>query len=425
MPAANRDLIRAINRYNILNAIRAHGRISRVEIAEITGQSRASVTNITAELIRDNQIVEAQTADPSRRGRRRIKLALNVSAAFVVGVKVSSFRISCAVTNMAADVLSSIILPVRIEKRSVEFVADLIEEGIRHCIAGARLRPEQISGIGIGVPGFVDSEEGFCYWTPLYQRGVVHLRELVRQRLSIDCFLENDANAVTMAHQWFGEGRDLDDFLVITLEDGVGMGIVVNGNLYRGARGIGAEFGHMVIEPDGKPCRCGKKGCIETYVSDFSLVAEAKAAAANGQWSWPENRELTVEDVTEAALRGEPALREIFRHGGEILGRGVAALIQIFGPRRIIISGEGVRAGDLMFQPMKEAIAQCTNIHQRELAEIVIEKWRDTDWARGAASLVLQEIYRFPFDRIRPQRPEKPPAGETPEVNEREHQGKT
>jgi predicted NBD/HSP70 family sugar kinase len=402
MPAANRDLIRAINRYTILNTIRMHGEISRVELAEITGQSRASVTNITAELIRDNLITEMQSPDRSRRGRRRMHLALNADAAFVVGVKVSTFRISCAVTNMQADVLSSVILPVRIQKRSVEFVADLIEEGIRHCISDARLRTDQISGIGIGIPGFVDSEQGFCYWTPLYQKGVVHLRDLIWERLNIVTCLENDANAVTMAHQWFGEGRDLDDFLVVTLEDGVGMGIVVNGHLYRGTRGIGAEFGHMVVEPDGVPCRCGKKGCVEAYVSDFSLVDAARKALENGQWSYPADRDLTVEAVTEAAREGVTALQEVFRRAGEILGRGLACLIQIFGPRRIILSGEGVRAGDMMFQPMMASMSKFTNHYQLKTAEIVIEKWRDTDWARGAASLVLQEIYKSPFNRVRP-----------------------
>lgn len=402
MPAANRDLIRAINRYNILNTIRMRGEISRVELAEITGQSRASVTNITAELIRDNLIAEMQSPDRSRRGRRRIQLALNAEAAFVVGVKVSAFRISCAVANMQADVLSSVILPVRIQKRSVEFVADLIEEGIRHCISDARLHPDQISGIGIGIPGFVDSEQGFCYWTPLYQKGVVHLRDLIRERLHIDTCLENDANAVTMAHQWFGEGRDLDDFLVVTLEDGVGMGIVVNGHLYRGTRGIGAEFGHMVVEPDGVPCRCGKRGCLEAYVSDFSLVDAARKALESGKWTYPRDRDLTVEAVTEAAREGVAALQEVFRQAGEILGRGLASLIQIFGPRRIILSGEGVRAGDLMFQPMMASMKKFTNQYQLEAVEIVIEKWRDTDWARGAASLVLQEIYKSPFSRVRP-----------------------
>ena len=139
MEVSNREFTKTISQFNILNTIRRAGLISRVEIAEVTGQSRAAVTNITARLLQEKMIVEKETKTSSSRGRRRVLLALNPTAAHVVGVKLSAFQVSFAVTNMQADVLSSLIVPVRIGKKSVEFVADLIEEGIRHCVAEARL----------------------------------------------------------------------------------------------------------------------------------------------------------------------------------------------------------------------------------------------------------------------------------------------
>ena len=287
MLPASRDLMRAINQFHILNTIRTAGTISRTELSEITGQSRASVTNTTARLIAENLIYEKETSDSALRGRRRVLLALNADAAYVVGIKLSSFRISCAVTDMQADIRSSIVMPVRTGKRSASFVADLIEEGIRHCVSDARLKMGQIAGIGIGVPGFVDRSRGFCHWTPLYRKGDTPLRDLVEKRLKIPTYLENDANAVTMAHQWFGDGMGEQNFVVITIEDGLGMGAVVNGQLYRGASGIGAEFGHVVVEPDGNPCRCGKKGCLEAYVSDFSILAAARKISADIHWESP------------------------------------------------------------------------------------------------------------------------------------------
>jgi predicted NBD/HSP70 family sugar kinase len=395
--SAKRETLRTINRFNILNAIRTYGIISRVELAELTGQSRAAVTNITAKLIKDNLIYEKEIKDSAMRGRRRVLLALNPDAAYVVGVKVSSLRISCAVTDLKADVRSSVLLPVRINKRPAAFIADLIEEGIRHCISDARLVPEKISGIGLGIPGFVDGEHKFCHWTPLCANGVLNLNELIQKRLKIPTYLENDANAVTLAHQWFGEGKGIDNFLVITLEDGVGMGIVVNGQLYRGNRGIGGEFGHMVIEPGGKLCRCGKRGCVEAYASNFALLEAAGQAIAQGLWECSRQTELAIEDVTAAALEGAPALVDIYHKAGTMLGLGLSALIQIFSPQRIILSGEGVRVGDLIFAPMQTAIAQNTNPLIAGAVEIVVHKWQDTDWARGAASLVLQEFYKAPF----------------------------
>jgi predicted NBD/HSP70 family sugar kinase len=402
MDVSNREFTKTINQFHILNTIRRAGLISRVEIATVTGQSRAAVTNITARLLKEKVIVEKETKTSSSRGRRRVLLALNPAAAYVVGVKLSAFQVSFAVTNMQADVLSSLIVPVRIGKRSVEFVADLIEEGIRHCVSEALINMRKISGIGIGIPGLVNSVKGFTYWSALYKKGNTTLRDLIRKRFNIQTYIENDANTVTLAQQWFGEGRGVDNFLVVTVEHGVGMGIVVNGQIYRGLKGIGAEFGHMVIKPGGALCRCGKRGCIESYVADYSVLGAAMDACKAGKWQYRDISSLTIEEVTAIAKKGEPALQKIFKRSGEILGLGISGLVQIFNPEKIIIAGEGVRAGALLFEPMQKMIKAHTTPQMNETLQIVIQKWQDTDWARGAASLVLQELYKSPLDRARP-----------------------
>lgn len=402
MDVSNRQFTKTINQFHILNTIRRAGLISRVEIAALTGQSRAAVTNITAHLLKEKMIVEKETETSSSRGRRRVLLALNPTAAYVVGVKLSAFQVSFAVTNMQADVLSSLIVPVRIGKKSVEFVADLIEEGIRHCVSEALINMRMISGIGIGIPGLVNSEKGLIYWSALYKKGNATLSDLIRNRFNIQTYIENDANTVTLAQQWFGEGKGVDNFLVVTVEHGVGMGIVVNGQIYRGVKGIGAEFGHMVIKPGGAPCRCGKRGCIESYVADYSVLGAAMDACKAGSWQYKNIASLTIEAVTAIAKKGEPALQKIFKRSGEILGLGISGLVQIFNPEKIIIAGEGVRAGALLFDPMQKTIKAHTTPAMYATLQIVIQKWQDTDWARGAASLVLQELYKSPLDRARP-----------------------
>jgi predicted NBD/HSP70 family sugar kinase len=401
MEPADRELTKTINQFNILNTIRKAGLISRVEIADLTGQSRAAVTNITARLIKEKMIFEKETKTSPTRGRRRIMLALNPQAAHVVGVKLSAFQVSFAVTNLQADVLSSLIVPVRTGKRTVEFMADLIEEGIRHCVAEARLSMRRISGIGIGIPGLIDSEKGIVYWSPLYKRGNKTLRNLIQSRFKIRTYIENDANTVTLAQQWFGEGRDVDNFVVVTVEHGIGMGIVVNGQMHRGANRIGAEFGHLVVRPGGAPCRCGKRGCIESYVADYRILENAIEACKAGYWKCNGVSSLTIEEVTDIAKKGEPTLRKIFKKAGEVLGLGISGLVQIFNPEKIIIAGEGVRAGELLFTPMHKMIKTHTTPQMLETFQISIQNWKDADWARGAASLVLQELYKSPLDRIR------------------------
>lgn len=401
MAVANRDMTRAINQFNVLNEIRKNGLISRVEIAERTGQSRASVTNITALLIKEGIIQETECSCPPARGRRRVMLALNAEAAHVVGVKISAHQVSFAVVDFKATVKSSLIMPIRTTERPESFIADVIEEGVVHCVAEAKLTMDGIAGIGIGIPGFVDATTGTSYWVPLYKRGKTELKDLIRERLGVEVYIENDANAVTVGQQWFGQGAELDNFLVVTIEHGVGMGIVVNGRLYRGSTGIAAEFGHMVVRPDGEPCRCGKLGCIEAYVSDISVVRRAKERLARRK-NGPNPETLTIDDVITMAENGDATMKKLFREAGEVLGLGVAGLIQIFNPQQVIVTGEGVRAGELRFDAMYKTIRKLLNKEMAQATTISVQQWADDDWARGTAGLVLAELYKSPLEMIPP-----------------------
>ncbi|MDB4516892.1 ROK family transcriptional regulator [Crocinitomicaceae bacterium] len=398
MKAANRDFTRELNLFNILNSIREAGSISRVEIAEKTGQSRASVTNITALLIERGLIYEDQVESSTSRGRRRIMLMLNPDAAYTVGIKIAAFRLSFAVVDFVGQVKSTLSIPFRVGERSAAMLAAVAEDGILHCLEDARLKLEDLSGCGLAIPGFVDSASGTCYWTPI-QNGSSNIRDLLAQRLDMDVYLENDANSFTVASQWFGLGKGIRNFLVVTIEEGIGMGIVVDGKLYQGATGIAAEFGHMVIVPDGEPCRCGKLGCFEAYSADSGILQQARKLLKRRK-NGPDQDMLTIEEVTRWAREGDRGLRKIFQQSGEFLARGVAGLIQIFNPERVIITGEGVRAGDLVFDPMHKLLGKYLNREQANSTQILIQEWNDHDWAQGAAGFVLSEIYKSPLNKI-------------------------
>jgi len=398
MKAANRDFTRELNLFNILNSIREAGSISRVEIAEKTGQSKASVTNITALLIERGLIYEDQVESSTSRGRRRIMLMLNPDAAYTVGIKIAAFRLSFAVVDFVGQVKSTLSIPFRVGERSAAMLAAVAEDGILHCLEDARLKLEDLSGCGLAIPGFVDSASGTCYWTPI-QNGSSNIRDLLAQRLDMDVYLENDANSFTVASQWFGLGKGIRNFLVVTIEEGIGMGIVIDGKLYQGATGIAAEFGHMVIVPDGEPCRCGKLGCFEAYSADSGILQQARKLLKRRK-NGPDQDMLTIEEVTRWAREGDRGLRKIFQQSGEFLARGVAGLIQIFNPERVIITGEGVRAGDLVFDPMHKLLGKYLNREQANSTQILIQEWNDHDWAQGAAGFVLSEIYKSPLNKI-------------------------
>jgi predicted NBD/HSP70 family sugar kinase len=189
---------------------------------------------------------------------------------------------------------------------------------------------------------------------------------------------------------------------MITLEHGIGMGVVINGQLYRGDRGVAGEFGHTTVEPEGIECRCGKYGCLETIVGNYGILHSAKSAAQKGLWQTDAPEAITIDDVLMAAKNGIGCLDEIYREAGRVLGIGISNLIAVFNPSKIFISGKGTLAGNLLFDAMRATIPRFVSNKISGDTEIVVKSWRQEDYARGAGILVLQEIYKSPANRIVP-----------------------
>lgn len=391
---ANRQLIRAINRSTVLNVVKEEGPIPRTEIVRLSGLSPATVSEITADLIAEDLIYEKEAGD-STGGRPPILLALNRGAAYVVGLKLAEHHISAALTDIEATVLASLTLPVA-DINPVDQAVTALSAAVDEVIAQASIPPGRVAGVGIGLAGVIDAERGVCRYSPILDWRDVPLERAVEQRIGIPVYIDNDVNTLTMAEKWFGAGQGVDDFLVVTVGRGVGLGIVAHGRFYRGTRGGGGEFGHTVVDPEGPVCDCGKRGCLEAFVADPALVRAAREATVSTPGG-PDPDHLTVERVTDLARAGDDALRAIFARAGRMLGMGIANLINVLNPALIIVSGEGVRAGDLLFQPMREAVARYAFNGLVDDAEIVIQDWGDEAWARGAASLVLQHVYRSPI----------------------------
>jgi glucokinase-like ROK family protein len=391
---ANRQLSRAINRSTVLNIIKDEGAASRTDIVRLSGLSPATVSEITADLIAEELIYEKEAGD-STGGRPPILLALNQSAAYVVGLKLAEQQISAALTDIEATILCTLTVPatgVTLVEQAVASLTRVVEQ----IIASASVPRERVTGVGIGLAGVIDAEQGVCRYSPILDWRDVPLKQMTEKQIGIPVYIDNDVNTLVMAEKWFGAGQGVDDFLVVTVGRGVGLGIVVNGQFYRGTRGGGGEFGHTVIDPNGPLCDCGKHGCLEAHVADPALVRAAREAAARGELDGVDPGELTVERVAELAWAGNERIQDIFAQAGRILGMGIASLINIFNPALIIVSGEGVRAGDLLFEPMREAVTQYVFDGLVDDTEIVIQKWDDEAWAWGAASLVLQEIFKSP-----------------------------
>ncbi len=404
-PKGNRDLIKEINRSLVLNLIKSRGPISRKDLVSLSNLSPATISGITADFIADDLVHEMGEGE-STGGRRPILLRLNHQAGFVVGAKLMENAIISALTDLDAQVLYHRITefptaqPLSDGSIDPEVILPVLIQAIEKTIVESKVERSRVLGIGIGLAGLIDNQRKTCLYSPFFGWRNVDIAEPLSGHFNLPVYLENDVNTLTIAEKWFGYGHDVDHFLVITVGRGIGVGIVVNGQFYRGAIGGAGEFGHITLAPDGPLCACGKRGCLEALASDPAVIRQAKAAIALEEHTALANKNpLTINAIVAAAEEGDQLARKLLADSGHWLGIGVATLINIFNPQLVIVGGEGVLAGERRFEAMRQAIKGHAFNNLADDLDIIIEPSGDEAWARGAACVVLGELFKSPVDK--------------------------
>jgi predicted NBD/HSP70 family sugar kinase len=279
-----------------------------------------------------------------------------------------------------------------------------VVRGVRACLKKLGKIITDVSGIGVGLPGFIDSNRGIAFWSPVLAIPNVNFRELLQAKFEVPVFVENDANLVTLAEHWFGMAKGLENAVVITIEHGTGSGLIFDGKLYRGAQGLAAEFGHTKLVFDGPLCQCGERGCMETHTAAFAILHEA----AKSGFRVPKRpldyheRSCLIQAIVTRAEAGDKPMVRIFEQMGRYLGLGIANLVNLLNPQRIVICEGAIRCSHLFESSLRAVAEQMVIPPLKRNLEIVIHHWGDEVWARGAASLVLLELDQ----RGRPERPE-------------------
>lgn len=395
----SKELILKINTTNVLNLIKNHEPISRTEIAQKANLSLATVCKITDYLIEAGLVSEVGEGESSG-GRKPILLKINYDGYYVVGIKLSEKSIATALTDLEADVIC---------KEELHFDsqhdAGLLIEKLTECyeklVATSGVEREKILGLGLGLPGHVDRRSGVCRYSGILGWRDVPLGQLLEERIGIPVIIDNDVNTLTIAEKWFGAGRGIADFITVTVGRGIGCGIVTDGNFYQGHSGAAGEFGHIKMAEDGPLCECGKRGCLEALAAEPAIVRRVAGAIALGETSilkkvLQQKKELAIEDVVEAVKAGDDLARRIYRSAGTYLGIGIANLVNITNPQRVIVSGEGLRAGEFLTEPMIKAFRDNCYPSIVHTTELIVEPLGNDAWARGAASLVAGEIFKAP-----------------------------
>jgi predicted NBD/HSP70 family sugar kinase len=390
--------MRELNRAAVLALIGQHGPIARVTIARELALSPATVTAVTREFVREGLVREVDQA-PSNGGRPAILLGLDAGAAHAIGIKISPDRLTAVHVNLSGE-------PLEYEDRPFDATAPgAIERlaGIVTALMSAWSRPgSRLLGIGLGVPGIVDSEQGLVQ-APILGWPAMPLARELQDRLGVPVLIDNDVNTLAVSERLYGRGRSKDNVLTVTIGRGVGLGIVASGAIQRGHRGGAGEFGHVTMVEGGPLCECGKRGCLEALVADPALVDQAIAAGLIPAGT-------SISEGTAALLsradEGDAAAREIYAQAGGMLGRAVAGLVSIFDPELVIVGGEGTVA----WAHLRGAFDRSLRAHVfPPLADVAVEvdRWDDRSWARGAAALVLGASFsaslyeRSAEDRVR------------------------
>jgi glucokinase len=272
---------------------------------------------------------------------------------------------------------------------------DIIVESVEEVRAAA---PDVVA-VGFGIPALVDWETGVSRWSTHLPLADVRFRDVMSERLGLPVVVDNDANAALLAEARSGAARGVSHAVLVALGTGIGSGLLLDGKIYRGARGFGAEIGHMVIDLHGPDCQgdCPGRGCLEVMASGSTIGHEGRAAAA----AHPESalgrrvaaeQEITGGIVTELAHAGDPAAVSVLAQIGRRLGYGLVGVVNVFNPELIVIGGGAIAAGELLLGPAREVVSERALPPVREMVSIVPAEFGDESGMLGAALLALDSL---------------------------------
>jgi predicted NBD/HSP70 family sugar kinase len=409
---AGRNLsdIKMINRSVIFRTIREAETISRSDLAKQTGLNPATITHITRELLDQGLIIEAGPGE-SRGGRPSSLLQIHAQHAYIIAVRLSRHNIQAILTDLNLDNVirrmitsSSLAHPADI---SIPAMLELIESLIQE----SGLDRQKILGIGICAPGPLDARQGILYEPPNFPGWPsTPIRQIVEAEMGFPTFVDNDANAAALAEKLFGSARELDNYVYILIEDGVGGGLMVNGDIYRGEYDVAGEIGHMTIDFNGPQCDCGNFGCLELYASPGSVEDRVRQALLSGRSSQIEDLvhgrldEVTFDLVVQAALASDPLAQEAIQTFTDALTVGIVNVINTFDPQAVIIGGKIGVARELIFEQLQQQTSQRLMPRGAKSAAILFSKLNSDAPLIGAFSLVLHELFQNPAFQAEPER---------------------
>jgi glucokinase-like ROK family protein len=378
MPGSQTSL-REANQHRVLRAVRTAGSLTQAEIARATGLSAATVSNIVRELRDAGTVVVTPT---SSGGRRAQSVSLSRAAGVAVAVDFGHSHLRVAVCDLAHNVLAEEAIPLDVDQSADEGLSQA-ERLVEKLLEEAQSTRQDVVGIGLGLPGPIDAVTGAVGSSTILPGwvGVSPKREMAA-RVGLPVHVDNDANLGALGELVWGAGQGLTDLAYLKASTGVGAGLVIGGRIYRGPSGTAGEIGHITIDESGRVCRCGNRGCLETFVGGPFLLELLRSS---------HGEHLTLRQVIALAKEGDTGCARVIADAGRHIGVGVANLCNLLNPQRIIVGGDLARAGDLLLEPLRETVNRYAIPSAARSVTVVTGVLGDRAEVLGALALVLHE----------------------------------
>lgn len=390
MKTVDPEDVRATTRFRVVDTIRRRGPIARVELAEATDLSPTTVSSITAVLLDDGLIIALppETMRDAGRGRPRVRLKLREDAAYVVGVKLSPDEITIVVTNFCGLQIKSVTVPVLLDRQPAAVTADLVEDATRRCVGDAGLSMDDVQGTAVGLPGVIERSTGLCRQSAVFRQTDVPFAAYIRERLGTPVVIDTDVNMIAVAHHWFGQNDGIDDFVVVSVEHGLGLGIMHGGEIFRGANGLSPDLSDLIVRSGSSGGPAVRLGQIASMGAVLSRIQPYLPSRHYRFWTTEAGmRELV------ALARESSAIREVFAEVGEALGQTVANLIALFSPPKVILVGAILGAETVLTDPLRRSSRLWTPASHLDVTDIITRNWGSEMWANGAAAMALTTLY--------------------------------
>ncbi len=380
---------------DIIGFLYKMGELSKPEICRFTNMTTPTISRIIDELTEEGWVID-RGQGASIGGKRPHIFSLNPDAAYIMGVDAGRIHLKIAIFNLRKEIIGEIkIFPSILEKnKSNEENISYILEKIRQTLQELHLPYEKIKVAGFAIPGLIDNE-GNSYTYFVYED--TNIKKVLEKELHIPVFIDNDSKIMALAEHSFGVAQGIDNALCISINECIGLGMILNSRPYTGYKGMAGEFGHIRISGLEGQCYCGKIGCLETVASGRAIVKSARKSIEKGVHTsiktLANEEDITLTTIIKAARQDDIFAIDLLQNAGEKIGEGISTLIHLFNPQVLVIGGEIADAGSLIITPIQQILNKYTLTRLKNQCEIRLSNLHAHSTIMGTLMVVMKNLY--------------------------------